>query len=437
MFNFQKTFAILISILILLCATTLSAVPASANEIPNAILTFTVNSTEDLPDFATNSVCSAGKPTDGPCTLRAAISEASGNIDYTPVMVLIPPGTYVLSLPPTSPDTGNNGDLNIKASTSGHLITIKPTKKGEVVITTSFNDRILEIGNGTNVQIENVTFSGANYVMTEAHFDGGGAIHNMGNLRLHGTTFHNNSVSCAQGQDCGSKLIGGAILNHGVLEIRDATFSQNSADRGFAIFNAGGNPYCNISSSLFTENSGSLAGTIMNFAYLTIVNSTLSNNSSNLGNYAGISNSGTNGYLTVQSSTFNNRGNYGSIDNSATAYISDSIFMSDAGKTGFSSTGSWTSGGYNIFNDSSFPGTLATGDLVNTDPLLGNLANYGGPTRTHSLLPGSPAINHRPGRCQIVMLFIEKDQRHQPRADGRCDTGAYELGSFYLPMIIK
>src|SRR5262249_6298209 len=48
--------------------------------------------------------------------------------------------------------------------------------------------------------------------------------------------------------------------------------------------------------------------------------------------------------------------------------------------------------GHNISNDGS--GNLtAAGDLPNTNPLLGPLANNGGPTQTRALLPGSPAIN--------------------------------------------
>ena len=35
-------------------------------------------------------------------------------------------------------------------------------------------------------------------------------------------------------------------------------------------------------------------------------------------------------------------------------------------------------------------GILKPGDLVNVDPILGPLQDYGGPTLTHALLPGSP-----------------------------------------------
>ena len=59
------------------------------------------------------------------------------------------------------------------------------------------------------------------------------------------------------------------------------------------------------------------------------------------------------------------------------------------------------------------------------DPLLGPLANNGGPTRTRALLPGSPAIDAAssdgcPG----------KDQRDVARPQGSaCDIGSYERAS--------
>ena len=59
------------------------------------------------------------------------------------------------------------------------------------------------------------------------------------------------------------------------------------------------------------------------------------------------------------------------------------------------------------------------------DPLLGPLANNGGPTRTRALLPGSPAIDAAssdgcPG----------KDQRDVARPQGAaCDVGSYERAS--------
>ena len=74
------------------------------------------------------------------------------------------------------------------------------------------------------------------------------------------------------------------------------------------------------------------------------------------------------------------------------------------------------------------------GDLVNTDPLLGALQNNLGPTLTHELLTGSPAIDSGDDTdCPL------QDQRGAYRpADGDdedeievCDIGAYEFAGLF------
>jgi hypothetical protein len=70
-----------------------------------------------------------------------------------------------------------------------------------------------------------------------------------------------------------------------------------------------------------------------------------------------------------------------------------------------------------------------TGDLPNTDPLLGPLQNNGGSTCTHALLLGSPAIDRIPFGVNGCGTTITTDHRGQPRPDTctrLCDMGAYE-----------
>src|SRR5262249_20347535 len=69
----------------------------------------------------------------------------------------------------------------------------------------------------------------------------------------------------------------------------------------------------------------------------------------------------------------------------------------------------------------------AAGDLSRVDPVLGPLADNGGPTRTHALMAGSPAIDAGAG-CPAT------DQRGMPRPRDRtgdgtalCDIGAFEF----------
>jgi hypothetical protein len=71
------------------------------------------------------------------------------------------------------------------------------------------------------------------------------------------------------------------------------------------------------------------------------------------------------------------------------------------------------------------PGFGAIGDLLNTNPRLGPLADNGGPTRTHALLSGSPAINagdnaYAPPTDQCGLPRID-EQSH------RIDIGAFEV----------
>jgi Ca2+-binding RTX toxin-like protein len=68
--------------------------------------------------------------------------------------------------------------------------------------------------------------------------------------------------------------------------------------------------------------------------------------------------------------------------------------------------------------DSGRCGLSASGDLTGVDLLLGALIQNGGPTPTHALRIGSPAI----GRA---LTCAPTDQRGAPRRD--CDSGAYEL----------
>ena len=81
-----------------------------------------------------------------------------------------------------------------------------------------------------------------------------------------------------------------------------------------------------------------------------------------------------------------------------------------------------TSGGSNVISDGSC-NPNGTTDQSFTDALLGPLADNGGPTLTHALLAGSPAIDAADaGVCPAT------DQRGVARPQGAgCDVGAFEL----------
>src|SRR5205823_7880339 len=63
----------------------------------------------------------------------------------------------------------------------------------------------------------------------------------------------------------------------------------------------------------------------------------------------------------------------------------------------------------------------------NTDPLLGPLQNNGGPTFTHSLLPGSPAIDAGDPNFTPPPFFDQRGPGFNRVVNGRIDIGSFEV----------
>ncbi len=233
---------------------------------------------------------------------------------------------------------------------------------------------------------------------------------------------------------------GGIYSGGGTLEMLDSTIQNNSSPDSSAIHN--GSTTLRITNSTIRNNYASRAATIYNDSTVYVVNSTIAGNTSQGG--AGIL---TYGDVLITSSTIANSGIAASIDHRyGYVIIKDSILYAVPNQAGTSyncfiypDTLIWYSFGHNIISDDTCPVT-ETGDLINTDPLLGEMDWWGGPTMTLPLLYGSPAINHRSDICQDVAgTPLTVDQRYFPRADGHCDTGAFE-GFIYpvkvfLPLI--
>jgi hypothetical protein len=95
---------------------------------------------------------------------------------------------------------------------------------------------------------------------------------------------------------------------------------------------------------------------------------------------------------------------------------------------GTASGGTVVSQGNNIDNGTSC-GFTHPGDLQNTDPMVANLANNGGPVQTAALLKGSPAIDAaNDAGCPPT------DARGVSRPQGSaCDIGSYE---FVFPKVV-
>jgi Bacterial Ig-like domain (group 3) len=200
------------------------------------------------------------------------------------------------------------------------------------------------------------------------------------------------------------------ILNEGTLTLTDSTVSGN-ANGGFeyaGIWNDGGT--LAVIDSTVTKNSGDsdAGGGIGNYSTMTVIASTISGNTG-----GGIYSDG-NATLGATIVADNTKGS-----------------NCDATATSLQSVG------YNLTNDKTGTAckfTAAT-DLVNKNPLLGHLANNGGPTQT--LLPGatSPAANVIPNPTTLQGVGVEvcpsTDQRGDTRpgpGETHCTIGAVEAG---------
>ncbi len=183
----------------------------------------------------------------------------------------------------------------------------------------------------------------------------------------------------------------------GGLTIQNLTLANaRSSTSGGAIFNNG---TLTVISSTLTNDSvvaGANGGGIFNAGTATIVNSTISGNSA-IASGAGIFNIGT---LSLTSCTVANNvtaAAAGGIFNSAGAVSAKNTII--AGNFDSNNTpdlsGVLTSQGYNLIGNAN-GATIAgdtTGNILNQNAQLAPLADNGGNTSTHRLLLGSPAID--------------------------------------------
>jgi len=82
--------------------------------------------------------------------------------------------------------------------------------------------------------------------------------------------------------------------------------------------------------------------------------------------------------------------------------------------------------GYNV-DSATTCGFSAGTDISSTEPLLGALANNGGPTQTQALGAGSPAIDQGGTSAQGCPAI---DQRGLSRPDESADNSACDIGAF-------
>jgi hypothetical protein len=243
-----------------------------------------------------------------------------------------------------------------------------------------------DVGGGVFNQGGTLTVVDSVIIGNRAEFAGAGIHNPSGSLTLRNSSVRGNVGAAASS--------GGGIYNGGTMSITACTVSGNFANGGGGI-----------------ENDGAL----------TITNSTVSGNMTDDGMSASIANGGT---ITMTNSTI-------SANPDATIASAPGAVKAAGSIIHGSCVGSMASEGYNLESPDDTCGLDQATDLVSMsgdDLGLVPLANNGGPTMTHALLPTSVAIDVIPEVDCVDAdgAHLATDQRGEPR-DATCDVGAFEV----------
>ena len=350
---------------------------------------FSVNSVADTVDV--NPGDGVAADSSGNTTLRAAIMEANAlpghdsitfDSDLNGTEILLEEGsTYELdgwwgtTLPPVCSD-----------------LTLAGNGANRTVIRMQCDDwegysEVFSVQNGANFELNSLGITGGC----------GPAIAN-----------HGGSVTLANCEFAERSSMWGVVENWGndsVMTINACVFRDHVG------WNSGGNgPICNGSGATLTVRDTTItacsaadAGAIWNAGIMTISNTTLSNNSSWCTGGGGILNRD-GGTMTISNTTISNNADtsYGNAggggifnENGGTVNMVNTIVANNSAGSGPDIYGTVNSLDYNLIEDTT--GATITGttthNITGVDPRLGALSYNGGPTQTHALLWGSPAID--------------------------------------------
>jgi CSLREA domain-containing protein len=367
-----------------------------------------------------------------PCSLREAVQSANLDSDQggcthsgtygapADTINLLAGHTYTLALAGED-DLNAVGDLDIFGNTAG-------PKDGNLIINGNgatidgngavTGDRVLNILRPDNswpaltVTMDAVTVTGGTAPAT-GFLQGFGAgmtiFNNQGSVSI-----SNSTISGNHGANDG----GGIANGQGTMTLSKVTVSGNTAKRGAGVFSGDTSNLNNVTISgndADSDGGGLFAGN----GFTSLSNVTISDNTADAD--AGGADAGNGGGMSTDVGAITARNSIiaGNADLSAAP-----TFAPDCGPwSPVAGTGTFTFTAPNLIGDTTGCTFTGTGNIVNVPAGLGTLGANGGPTQTHALLVGSPAIDAGdPGSCQTT------DQRGVARPQGaRCDLGAFEF----------
>jgi CSLREA domain-containing protein len=245
----------------------------------------------------------------------------------------------------------------------------------------------------------------------------------FGTSRIIDSTFDRNSATCAS-TDCVALVAGMVIAGSEETVVRRSTISNNVnacedtgacgsfTGGGVVIFCGCGGTVRFINSTISGNTTTGDGGGILHvdgFVHMnnvTIADNVADSDNNGIGEGGGIFNDGASEPFRIR--------------NTLIARNQDPTSDPDC-------FGTLISQGYNLIGsltaNCSLVGNM-TGNVINASPRIGPLADNGGATFTHALLPGSPALD-----AANNLTCVTEDQRRVSRPLGIiCDIGAYEAG---------
>jgi len=352
---------------------------------------------------------------------------------------------------------------------SQDILILRGATEGTVTISGAGNSRVLHhTGNGTlalymmtvsdgyyrasghtrggciqsdqgDVFLDHVTVTECTVASDDSHANGGGVSAELGNVSLIVSRISGNQA-LGGGNNAGS---GGGIYSGGTTLAKYSSISGNSAssstNHGFGGGIASDKGVTVFASTIDGNSAAYLGGGIFANGATSVYSSTISGNET-AGYVGGLF---VNGSLTIANSTaaFNHQ--------KSAADGAGGIMLSGNGSMESSVIANNTAGMAHIPADLFVEGTLMGTDnlvmasniaapgviTITDDPKLGPLQFNGGPTRTHALLPGSPAVGM--GNADgLPVAFEDIDQRGRgyPRKTGpnaSVDIGAVQFDSIF------
>jgi hypothetical protein len=462
---------------LLACASTLPLGPASPAFAASISVTTTADSLDAAASCAAVTLASLPGP-DGQTSLREAVCAANSNAGPDVIGFSVN-GTFTLT-GAANEDNGGTGDLDVKQS-----LAINGNGTSNTVIDGGGIERIFDVFPSAASTFDLSALTVQNGDTRTAAFKEGGAIylHNNvtttltgivvqnnfaganGAIESRGTlTITNSTITGNQTIPTSGSVVAGGLRTSGTTTISNTTISNNTVrgEGGGLVINTGAAVVVTITGSTISGNTASVTGgglgngggisTTGNQGTITITNTTISGNlAENSGGGARwVTPAGGTGNATLNNVTItanladsdnNGAGTGGGFAQTVAAVTLRNTIVAantNSGTVGDDISGAVVaSSNNNLIGDGTGSAGITNGVNANQvgsaatpiDPLLGALADNTGPTFTHALLAGSPAINTADNATCAAT-----DQRGIARpAGGVCDIGAYELVDLTSP----